>query len=271
VLWQAMRMQDDLIYDVGLHSGKDTEFYLAKGFRVVAIEANPVLATRCKTKFASQIKEGRLHILQLAIGEQAGNCDFFVCDQHDDWSTIDRRDRLKKEKQDGVTFRTVTVRCASLDTVLLEFGVPYYLKIDIEGCDVFCLEALKRTQARPKYVSVETDGYDQLFHLYLLGYNKFKVINQALHKQAVPPRPPREGLYVDATFNWDSSGLFGEETAGSWLGINDALKRCRQVVDLSMINSKPCPSIVDRIRRRRLSGRPFLRTERTWFDLHATL
>src|SRR6516165_7072252 len=100
-LWQAMRMQDDLIYDVGLHSGKDTEFYLAKGFRVVAIEANPVLATRCKTKFASQIKEGRLHILQLAIGEQAGNCDFFVCDQHDDWSTIDRRDRLKKEKQDG--------------------------------------------------------------------------------------------------------------------------------------------------------------------------
>ena len=271
VLWQAMRMQDDLIYDVGLHSGKDTEFYLAKGFRVVAIEANPELATRCKTKFASQIKEGRLHILQLAIGEQAGNCDFFVCDQHDDWSTIDRRDRLKKEKQDGVTFRTVTVRCASLDTVLLEFGVPYYLKIDIEGCDVFCLEALKRTQARPKYVSVETDGYDQLFHLYLLGYNKFKVINQALHKQAVPPRPPREGLYVDATFNWDSSGLFGEETAGSWLEINDALKRCRQVVDLSMINSKPCPSIVDRIRRRRLSGRPFLRTERTWFDLHATL
>jgi hypothetical protein len=194
-----------------------------------------------------------------------------VCDQHDDWSTIDRRDRLKKEKQDGVTFRTVTVRCASLDTVLLEFGVRYYLKIDIEGCDVFCLEALKRTQARPKYVSVETDGYDQLFHLYLLGYNKFKVINQALHKQAVPPRPPREGLYVDATFNWDSSGLFGEETAGSWLEINDALKRCRQVVDLSMINSKPCPSIVDRIRRPRLSGRPFLRTERTWFDLHATL
>jgi hypothetical protein len=70
--------------------------------------------------------------------------------------------------------------------------VPYYLKIDIEGCDVFCLEALKRTQARPKYVSVETDGYDQLFHLYLLGYNKFKVINQALHKQAVPLQGHRE-------------------------------------------------------------------------------
>ena len=33
--------QDDLIFDVGLHRGEDTEFYLKKGFRVVAFEANP--------------------------------------------------------------------------------------------------------------------------------------------------------------------------------------------------------------------------------------
>jgi 16S rRNA A1518/A1519 N6-dimethyltransferase RsmA/KsgA/DIM1 with predicted DNA glycosylase/AP lyase activity len=31
----------DLIYDVGMHHGEDTEFYLRKGFRVVAFEADP--------------------------------------------------------------------------------------------------------------------------------------------------------------------------------------------------------------------------------------
>ena len=36
-------MQKDLIYDVGFHRGEDTEFYLAKGFKVVAIEAHPEL------------------------------------------------------------------------------------------------------------------------------------------------------------------------------------------------------------------------------------
>jgi FkbM family methyltransferase len=262
-------MQNDLIYDVGLHIGKDSEFYLAKGFRVVAIEANPVLATHCKTKFSSQIREGRMHILELAIGEQTGECDFFVCDQIAGWSTIDHRTRLYKEKKAGVTFHTVSVRCAPLDEVLLEFGLPYYLKIDIEGSDVFCLDALKRTGARPRYVSVETDGYDQLFQLYLLGYNKFKVINQRLHKQAIPPKPPREGHYVDATFDWNSSGLFGEETTGSWLEIKSAFARQQQVVDFFSINSKPYPSIVDRIRRRILSGRPLSRIEHTWFDLHA--
>jgi hypothetical protein len=33
----------DLIYDIGLHKGEDSEFYLKKGFRVVAIEALPSL------------------------------------------------------------------------------------------------------------------------------------------------------------------------------------------------------------------------------------
>ena len=43
---------EDLIYDVGLHIGQDTAFYLEKGFRVVAIEANPVLAHQVAVRFA---------------------------------------------------------------------------------------------------------------------------------------------------------------------------------------------------------------------------
>ena len=30
---------DDLIFDIGMHIGQDTEVYLKKGFRVVAVEA----------------------------------------------------------------------------------------------------------------------------------------------------------------------------------------------------------------------------------------
>ena len=32
-----------LIIDVGMHNGDDTAFYLAKGFEVVAVEANAAL------------------------------------------------------------------------------------------------------------------------------------------------------------------------------------------------------------------------------------
>jgi hypothetical protein len=32
---------EDLIYDIGMHQGEDTEFYLQKGFNVIAFEADP--------------------------------------------------------------------------------------------------------------------------------------------------------------------------------------------------------------------------------------
>ena len=35
---------ENLIYDVGAHLGEDSQHYLAKGFKVVAVEANPDLA-----------------------------------------------------------------------------------------------------------------------------------------------------------------------------------------------------------------------------------
>jgi hypothetical protein len=37
-------MDGNLIYDFGMHDGADTDYYLRKGFRVVAVEADPLLA-----------------------------------------------------------------------------------------------------------------------------------------------------------------------------------------------------------------------------------
>jgi hypothetical protein len=45
-----------LIYDVGMCDGADTAFYLAKGFRVIAIEANPTLVERNRVLFFANSK-----------------------------------------------------------------------------------------------------------------------------------------------------------------------------------------------------------------------
>lgn len=57
----------DLIYDVGMHTGEDTEYYLKKGFRVVAFEANNELVEENKKKFSKPIAEGTLVIVEGAI------------------------------------------------------------------------------------------------------------------------------------------------------------------------------------------------------------
>ena len=43
--------KQNLIFDVGLHKGEDTDFYLKKGFSVVAFEADPDLVAACQERF----------------------------------------------------------------------------------------------------------------------------------------------------------------------------------------------------------------------------
>ena len=40
------------------------------------------------------------------------------------------------------------------------YGVPFYLKIDVEGADRLVLEELKSFSNRPQYVSLESEKVD---------------------------------------------------------------------------------------------------------------
>ena len=56
-----------LIYDVGLHKGKDTAYYLKKGFDVIAFEADPEFVEMCEGKFKKDILSGRLIIVKVQL------------------------------------------------------------------------------------------------------------------------------------------------------------------------------------------------------------
>jgi hypothetical protein len=66
---------DDLIFDLGFHNGDDTAFYLAKGSRVVAVEAHPELVEAGLRRFSSEIRGGRLILLHKAVCEASGEVE----------------------------------------------------------------------------------------------------------------------------------------------------------------------------------------------------
>ena len=49
-------MEKNLIFDIGFHKGEDTKYYLEKGYKVVAVEANPILTDYGKIKFKKYIE-----------------------------------------------------------------------------------------------------------------------------------------------------------------------------------------------------------------------
>jgi FkbM family methyltransferase len=166
-------MNSKLIYDVGMNKGEDTAYYLHCGYRVVAVEANPLLLDQAKRRFEKELEAGLLTVLNVGVTEHEGQFPFWVCETYSEWSSFDR----SIASRDGCPHHAITIPCRSFGSILAEFGVPYYLKIDIEGNDYLCLSDLDAGDL-PEYVSVEASGRDLIFQLRALGYKSFKCISQ---------------------------------------------------------------------------------------------
>ena len=226
-------MHPDLIFDVGLHNGDDTAHYLRQGYRVVAIDADPTLIEEARTQFANAIAARRLELVNVAIGPRRETAEFWICQTHSAWNSFDR----SIASRDGHTPRGIEVPCLPFRDLLERYGVPFYLKIDIEGHDRYCIQALTAPDL-PDYVSFELDTPDHtlasLRHLDSLGYTGFKLITQNTHtaletdprlvdrlRHAMLPRLQR--LHLAERFPFGSSGPFGERTDGRWRTVDDVL------------------------------------------------
>lgn len=227
-------MDANLIFDVGLHRGEDSEFYLKKGFKVVGIEANAKLCDSVRERLATYVESGQLTIVNGAISDRPGPVTFYVNDHISEWGTTSKEWAARNERLGTKSFE-VSVMGITFDDVLKRFGVPYFLKIDIEGADLLCLKALKASQTKPKYVSIEsnkTSWPDLLAEFRLLkdlGYSKFKIVQQLDVSSQKCPIPALEGNYVAHDFQYGSSGMFGNEAPGQWMSEQQALRRYRGV------------------------------------------
>lgn len=148
------------------------------------MDANPVMIERAASRFSREIAEGRLTLLHAAIADGPGKGTFWVSDVSE-WSSCNR----SIASRDGAGHQAMEVAMIPLSQILSEYGVPFYLKIDIEGNDRFCVEALKGG-ALPRFISVESEisgDSEQLSEeqaatmLSLLrdaGYSRFKLVDQ---------------------------------------------------------------------------------------------
>jgi FkbM family methyltransferase len=75
-----------LAFDIGANTGQDTAALLARGLRVVAVEANPKLCADMRARFADAISDGRLVIIDKAISGRK-TVTFYVNSADSGWGT----------------------------------------------------------------------------------------------------------------------------------------------------------------------------------------
>ncbi len=204
----AQSCQPGLIFDLGMHRALDTKFYLAKGFKVVALEANPDMVDAAAQTHKSSAENGNLIIVDRALwSANDETVSFYVNPTKDDWSSLFKG----WAEKGGHTAKEIQVSTITLPRLFDLYGVPYFIKCDIEGADELFVRQLLADVRRPDFVSIEAVSLEALAMLFSAGYDRIQIVNQAFNGYVQPPNPAREGEYAAARFDGHMSGLFGRE------------------------------------------------------------
>jgi len=117
----------DLCFDIGANKGVKSRLFLSLGAKVIAFEPQQ----SCK-KHLTQIKNPNFKYLSVGVGSKDEKKDLYLAN-HLEVATFSNQfinyfsnEKLQWEKSESVTVK-------KLDTLIKEYGVPHYCKIDVEG------------------------------------------------------------------------------------------------------------------------------------------
>jgi hypothetical protein len=150
------------------------------------------------------------------------------------WGTV-RAGWAKRNEKAGNPSTRIGVAVVDFAAATKDHGIPHYMKIDIEGCDTICLNALVSFHERPDDISIESDKTsfrnisDGVLLFESLGYKTFQAVEQSAVISQAPPSPASEGNYAPHKFDSAASGLFGCELPGKWTTRRKVLRLYRMI------------------------------------------
>ena len=147
----------DLVYDVGMHKGEDAEFCIRKGFRVIGVGADPDLVRAYREPLADFIAQRQLTTVAGAIVDPKHTeptVRFVKNSERSVWKTVLYTWANRNGRLGSASTGTIEVAAIDFCQMIRQYGVPYYLRVDIEGCNMFCIASELRRSSRLRIARV---------------------------------------------------------------------------------------------------------------------
>lgn len=168
----------DLCFDVGANIGNRTRIFVRLGARVVAIEPQPNCVSVLKRFLGSN---SDVLIENCAVGAEDGtgririNRGTTISSMSTEWINAVRKSGRFGDEEWSTT---IDVPMTTLDTLIDKYGVPNFIKIDVEGFEV---EVIRGLSSRVDVISIEftpeiiNSTYLSIDHLLQLGDLEFNL------------------------------------------------------------------------------------------------
>src|SRR4029077_3333722 len=130
------------------HAGNRARAFASLGCRVVALEPQPDFAQLLRMIFG---RSSRIEVGEAAVGDAPGYASLSISDRTPTVTTLApawRDARAREPEFARVRWnRRIEVEMTTIDRLVARFGVPAFIKIDVEGAEPDVLAGL--TQAVP--------------------------------------------------------------------------------------------------------------------------
>jgi FkbM family methyltransferase len=140
----------DLIFDIGANHGYKTDMFLRLGARVIAVDPDALNQTTLARRFlAYRLRKKPVTIVGKAVSDEASVRTLWVeapgsakNTLSDKWVDVLRADTQRFGENLGFAHRQ-EVQTVTLSELIVEYGRPFFVKIDVEGHEPQVLQGLK--------------------------------------------------------------------------------------------------------------------------------
>lgn len=141
----------DLVFDIGANLGSYADIFASLGALVVAVEPNPDCVSHIRRSYPKK----SINVINAAVGQDSGLGTIRLAKRSDmssmseDWI---RAIQKAQNLEDSIWENELTVPVITLNSLIAKYGVPNFIKIDVEGLEEAVLRGLS---VQPPLLSFE--------------------------------------------------------------------------------------------------------------------
>jgi FkbM family methyltransferase len=169
-----------IAFDIGANIGQTVDELLPNYDKIICFEPNPNLVTVIKNKFFNNDK---VTIEELGLSDKTETKKFNISNSHvvstfsEDWINNSRFTNVYNWDT------SIDVKTTTLDEVIDKYGIPYFIKIDVEGYEYEVLKGLTKLLENTYFAFEWAEEQYEIVnktvkYLKELGYNNFSYTYQ---------------------------------------------------------------------------------------------